>query len=279
MEQLTNAVTELFAGERTVNTLRAIIVVVLTVPLARLLGAIIARSMSRMLVPQQIALLRRVVSYGVVALGVVMGLRELGFDLTALLGAAGIVTVAIGFASQTVASNLISGLFLIGERGFEVGSVVTIGTTSGEVLSIDTLSVKLRTFDNLLVRLPNENLIKSEIRILSGFPIRRIDIPLVVSYSDDLGHVERTLQGCARRNPLCLEEPAPLFMVLGFGDNGVSLQFSPWAQRERYVEARTAILKDIKGELEREGLTFALPQREVHMQPAPVARTADTRAA
>ena len=54
-------------------------------------------------------------------------MRELGFSLTVLLGAAGVLSVAIGFASQTSASNIISGLFLIAEKPFVIGDVITVG--------------------------------------------------------------------------------------------------------------------------------------------------------
>jgi len=265
METLIDGLREFFTGDRAVRTVRAGILLVLAIPLARVAGGVIERSMARMLVPQQIALLRRFVSYGVVTFGFVMALRELGFDLSALLGAAGVLTVAVGFASQTVATNLISGLFLIGERGFEVGSLVTIGTTSGEVLSIDTLSMKMRTFDNVLVRIPNEALIKGEIRILTEFPIRRVDVALTAAYGDDLDDVEACLQDCADSNPRCLVEPAPRFLVLGFEDNGVDVQFSVWVQRDEFLDGRTAILRDIKRAFDRRGLRFPYPQRDVHL--------------
>ena len=81
-----------------------------------------------------------------------------GVELKVLLGAAGIFTVAIGFASQTSASNLISGLFLIAEKPFKKGDVITIGDKTGVVLTINLFSTRLRTLDNLLIRVPNETL-------------------------------------------------------------------------------------------------------------------------
>jgi hypothetical protein len=103
-------------------------------------------------------------------------MRQLGFDFTVLLGAAGIVTVAIGFASQTSASNLISGLFLVWRRRSGIGDIVTVDGVTGEVLSVDLLSTKLRTFDNLQVRIPNETMVKARITTLNRFPLRRVDL-------------------------------------------------------------------------------------------------------
>ena len=77
------------------------------------------------------------VGFGFVALplllAVIWALRELGFQLSALLGAAGLFTVAIGFAAKTSISNLISGLFLIGERPFMIGDFIKVGEHIGEV--------------------------------------------------------------------------------------------------------------------------------------------------
>ena len=86
-------------------------------------------------------LLKRAIFYGIMILMSMSALRELGFDLSVILGAAGILSVAIGFASQTSASNLISGLFLMMERPFSIGDVIRVEQTTGEVISIDLLSV------------------------------------------------------------------------------------------------------------------------------------------
>ena len=131
-------------------------------------------------------------------------LKQLGFDLGILLGAAGILSVAIGFASQTSAANIISGLFVVGERSVSVGDVIQVSTFTGEVLSIDWLSIKLRTFDNLYVRIPNEAFIKSEVTNLSKFPVRRVDLQVSIALREDIGHARSVLLQVAEDNVLCL---------------------------------------------------------------------------
>jgi len=115
-----------------------------------------------------------------------MALRIIVRLMGLLLGAAGILTVAPGFASQTSASNLVSGLFMIAEHPFGVGDTIRLGSIAGEVPSIDLLSVNLRTPDNLYVRIPNETMIKSEITNLTRFPIRRLDLEIGVAYKENL---------------------------------------------------------------------------------------------
>lgn len=247
--------------EKTLVLVRASLLLLGGILLARLGGSLARRLTVEHLEPQQSMLLRRVVSYGLLGLFVVASLRELGFNLGVLLGAAGILSVALGFASQTSASNLISGLFLIGEKPFSVGDVIQVGSTTGEVLSIDLMSVKLRTFDNLFVRIPNESMIKAEVRTLTKFPIRRCDLAIGVAYKEDVERVRELLFELADRNPLCLDEPKPVFIVVGFGDSAVNLQFSPWTLRENFLELKNSIQREIKEAFDDAGIEIPFPHR------------------
>jgi len=243
---------------------RAVILLTLGLVLASLASRLVNRLASRRFSVHHLQLTRRLVYYGVLALFVASALRELGFSLAVLMGAAGVLTVAIGFASQTSASNLISGLFLIGERPFEVGDYIRVGTTTGEVLSIDALSVKLRTFDNLFVRIPNETLIKSEVTTLTRFPIRRLDLSLGVAYKEDINRVRDVLFEVADANPMCLDEPPPLFIFLGFGDSALTIQFSVWAQRENFLPLRNTITAEIKAAFDAAQIEIPFPHRSLY---------------
>lgn len=254
-----------FDSAHALQILRALLLVAAGFALARVGAAAVTRFGGRHMSSHQATLLRRAVFYVVLALFLVSALHQLGFDLGVLLGAAGILTVAIGFASQTSASNLISGLFLIAEKPFAIGDVIRVGDTTGEVLSVDLLSVKLRTFDNLYVRIPNESLIKSEVVNLTKFPIRRFDLVLGVAYRSDIDQVQEVLLEVARADPLCLEEPQPLFIFLGFGDSAINLQFSVWAKRENFIELRNSIQREIKRAFEAAGIEIPFPQRTLGM--------------
>lgn len=201
----------------------------------------------------------------ILAIFIGMALHQLGFKLNVLLGAAGVFSVALGFAAQTSAANLISGLFVVSERSFVVGDVIQVGNHTGEVLSVDMLSVKLRTYDNRYVRIPNELLIKSDVVNLSKFPIRRFDLKISVAYDSDIAHVRSVLLKVATNNLICLEEPRPLINLQGFGESSVDLQFSAWATRENYLELRNSIQEQIKVAFDAEGIEFPFPTRTLHM--------------
>lgn len=236
--------------------------------LGLLLGSLAARSVSRFLSTRtsrhHTVMVRRVVFYFIVLLFLIASLREAGFSLDVVLGAAGILTVAIGFASQTSASNMISGLFLLVEKPFEIGDFIEVEATIGEVVGIDMLSVKLRTPDNLYVRIPNETLIKSKVVNRSRFPIRRLDLMVGIAYAEDVERVESLLLDLAERNPLCLEEPKPFVLVTAFGPSSVDLQFSFWVPKDKLLDSRSSIMIDIKKTLDREGIEIPFPHTSVY---------------
>ena len=274
MTDLGNQIIDFFSSSRAQDILRAIVLIVIGLLAAKLAGGMTRRLASKRFSTHHVIMLRRISYYLVLGLFVVSALHQMGFNLSVLLGAAGIFSVAIGFASQTSASNLISGLFLMAERPFSIGDVIIVNGTTGEVLAIDLLSVKLRTMDNLFVRIPNESLIKSEVTNLTRFPIRRLDIQLGVAYKEDIEQVREILNQVAHDNPLCLEEPKPLFIFLEFGDSAINLQFSVWSKRETFLDLRNSMFMDIKARFDAEGIEIPFPHLSLYTgsatQPFPV---------
>lgn len=233
-----------------------------------LLGSFASRSVARFVAQRtsrhHTVMIRRLVFYVIVLLFAIAALREAGFSLDVVLGAAGILTVAIGFASQTSASNMISGLFLLVEKPFEIGDVIEIESTVGEVVGIDMLSVKLRTPDNLYVRIPNESLIKSRVVNRSRFPIRRLDLTLGIAYAEDVERVEALLLSLAEKNTVCLEEPKPFVLVTAFGPSSVELQFSFWVPKDQLLVGRSGMMVAIKKALDREGIEIPFPHTSIY---------------
>ncbi|MEZ4699123.1 MAG: mechanosensitive ion channel family protein [Rhodothermales bacterium] len=255
-----------FASDNAVHVYRALVILFIGYLLAKAITALVIQSVGKRSTPHHVMLLRRVSFYTILGIFASWSLVSTGFELSILLGAAGVLTVALGFASQTSASNVISGLFLIGEKPFEIGDIIRVGTTTGEVLSIDLLSVKLRTFDNLFVRIANENLIKSEITNLSRFPIRRIDIQVHVAYKENLNQVMDVLRDVATANPLCLQEPKPLFIYNMFADSSVHFQFSVWAMQEHFLDVKNQMHMQIKEAFDEHGIEIPVPHRKLVME-------------
>ncbi len=249
---------------KVMNGLQALLLIIVGFLLARLCAQATEKLISKNFSRHHAMLFKRITYWVILALFAASALHQLGFSLGVLLGAAGVLSVAIGFASQTSASNLISGLFLIGEQPFQIGDTIRVGTTTGEVLSIDLLSVKLRTFDNLFVRIPNESLIKSEVTNLTRFPIRRFDLLLGVAYKENIARVRKLLFEIADKNPLSLDEPAPMFLFVGFGDSALNIQFSVWCTTANFRELRNSLQEEIKLAFDAHGIEIPFPHRTLY---------------
>jgi small-conductance mechanosensitive channel len=201
----------------------------------------------------------KLVFYPLALVVLISVLRELGFSLAPLLGAAGILGIALGFASQTSVSNIISGFFLLAEEPFQVGDIISVGDVTGAVLTIDMLSVKIRTFDNKMVRIPNETLVKSQVTTVTRFPIRRIDVNVGVAYREDIGRVRQVLLEVAEANPLVLMEPEPRVMFQGYGTSSIDFLFAVWAKKESWLAVKNQIAEDVKVRFDAEGIEIPFP--------------------
>lgn len=208
---------------------------------------------------------RRGIFYSIFLFFIIAALKEAGFKVSVFLGAAGILTVALGFASQTSATNLISGLFLIGEGSFEVGDTIQMSLIrgqiiEGEVISIDLLSVKLMTINNTYIRVPNEQLIRTPVYNLSKYPIRRIPISLSINFSENLSKVREVLLDTAKHYHLVLDDPKPQMAVSSFAESAIELTFYVWCQEERYGDVQDEILERIHNNLIENDIYLSVPQ-------------------
>jgi small-conductance mechanosensitive channel len=254
----------LFTPEGARGLLRASLVIVTGLPLTFVLSRWARRLVGRSYSPQQGMVTGKVVFYAGILIILVSVLQELGFSLTPLLGAAGILGIAIGFAAQTSVSNIISGFFLMAEQPFVVDDVVQVGDATGRVLSIDMLSVKLRTFDNRFVRIPNENLVKTQFVNLTRFAIRRVDINVGVAYKEDVGRVREILLQVAKDHPGALMEPEPQFQFLEYGQSSLEFLFGVWARTDSFFRVRNELREEIKRRFDAEGIEIPFPHRTLY---------------
>ena len=282
MEWFQNLLTSLSPQESKILWLviRVAAVVVIGLPVIHIIARVVARFTRRRFTDHSSILMRKAITYTGSIVMLVMILNQLGFNLTALLGAAGIAGIAIGFAAQTSVSNIISGIFLISEKPFAVGDLIRVGETLGIVYSIDLLSVKLRKLDNLFVRIPNETLIKSELTNITRFPIRRMDLDIGVAYKEDVGKVKAVLADLAARNPFCLDEPPPVILFKNFGDSALEFMFGLWFVKTDYFALRNSIMQEIKERFDAEGIEIPFPHRTIYTgdvtAPFPIRLVGDT---
>lgn len=181
--------------------------------------------------------------YGFYGLFASVTLQSVGVDISAIITAAGIAGVAIGFAAQTSFTNIISGIMLVIERPFKVGDIINTDGVEGTIESIGLLSFSLRTIDNKLVRIPNEQLIKNRVTNLTGYGYRKIGF--TVSYDasvDGRELIEKLMQratNCSYRfedRPVTVEyDTASNYAV------GATIYF--WVKARQATAARSAYIE------------------------------------
>lgn len=239
-------------------TLSIIIAVILTLIIRKLTRRLPER------MPQQLAGFIRKGLYALVwAFALVQGLRAVGVDLISILGAAGVVGVAIGFAAQTTLSNIISGLFIMGERSIRLGDYIRTVGVEGSVEAVNLLSISLRQTDNSLVRIPCESLIKNPVVNVTGDELRRCDFDLGVDYASDLNQVREVILRLVEEEPKLATDPAPVVLFTGFGESSLDLHIGAWCKTSDYHDVRFKFANNLLNEFRRVGINIPFPTRKI----------------
>ena len=249
-----------YLSEETVRQIiKVLLIIVISIPVLLILRGWARRFFTKKYAPHYGMLAGKIVFYSGIILMIITVMGQLGISLAPLLAGAGIVGVALGFASQTSVSNIISGLFLIAEQPFKVDDIINVSGTIGIVMSIDVLSVKLRTFDNMFVRIPNETIIKTQVINLTRFPIRRFNAKVSVAYKEDIEKVREILMEVAEKNQYSLSEPEPQIIFEAFGTSSIDLDFRIWAPVDEWIFLKNTIQEEIKKRFDEEGIEIPFP--------------------
>lgn len=237
----------------------AAVILIIGMVIIYAIAFVVKRFLPKKLSQQRKMIVNRLIQYSGYTFLFFIIITELDIELTAIFGAAGVIGIVIGIASQTSIGNIISGFFLVSEKSFELGDIIKIGDKAGTVYSIDLLSIKLRTFDNLLLRIPNQTVISSEVTNVTRFPIRRLDFDVSVAYKEDLGKVKTILERVVKQNPLSLDEPEPLIVFKSFGDSGINILVGVWFEKANFLKVKNSIFQEIKAAFDAEGIEIPFP--------------------
>lgn len=260
-----NAIENFLATEQFIKIRNIVLTVLIGYIIIQISVLLVKRLFWKHMTMQWKMLINKGIIYAGIIIILFMILEILEVKIKALLGAAGIIGVVVGFASQTSIGNIISGLFLVTEKSFEVGDLIRVGDKMGNVYSIDLLSVKLKTLDNLLIRIPNQTLISTEITNITRFPIRRMDINVGVAYKEDLKKVMDILKELASENKDILDNPEPLILIKDFGESSIDFLYGLWFEKSNYLKVRNSIIMSIKERFDKEGIEIPFPHRTIYV--------------
>ena len=230
---------------------------------ARVITLYLKRSFKDKIERDHLEVIVKTIRYGILAVAVIWVFTLLGLNLSGLLVAGGIAGIVIGFASQSIVGNLISGIFLMIERPLKIGEAVSIGDTAGYVEEINIISTNIRKYDGLYVRIPNQEVFTSSITNLVAHVARRFEYVVGIRYSDDADHAIEIIKSLLADEPFILIEPEPSIFVDELGDNAVNIMVRPWAPVNEWWSMKMKLLWKIKTTLEDQGIEIAFPQRVV----------------
>jgi len=211
------------------------------------------------------SVLRMLIQYAVVIIGIIMILDILGINtggLIALLGAAG---VAIGFSLKDMLGNIAAGIIILFLHPFRKGDYIEFDGTAGSVIEMGLFATILETPDGIFISAPNSNLWGVPLKNYSHNLKRRMDIPVTISYTDSIDTAFGVLKNIINNEDRFLKDPPSQVMVQSLGESGTVVTLRAWVPSGDYWSIYWDQMKIIKEKIQEAGLTFALPRREIHM--------------
>ncbi|WP_220463686.1 mechanosensitive ion channel domain-containing protein [Sediminihaliea albiluteola] len=196
-------------------------------------------------------------------LGLIAALNLLGAGkvVATLLGGAGVVGLAIGFAVRDTIENYIASIMLSLRQPFRAKDHVVINDHEGIVVRLTSRATILMTLDGNHLRIPNANVFKGIILNYSTNPERKFSFELGVDAADDPVAAMQTGLKAISALDFVLAEPAPGAVIATVGDSNIVLRFSAWVdQRDtNFGKARSLAIRAVMQVLERRGFTLPEP--------------------
>lgn len=218
----------------------------------------------------------RTIYYGIVAMALFSALGVSGLDLSGLFIAGGFAGIIIGFATQSLFSNLISGIFLHIDKPMKIGDPVLITgklpEVAGIVVEVTALSSRMRMFDGTYVRLPNSDVFLSQIRNFSTAVARRVELTVSIAYKENTAKVIGLIRKSLDETPQVLVEPAPDLYIDKLADSSVNINVWCWVPFSVWFEMKKKLTEQVKHVLDTNGVEIPFPQRVVYIsrsEPAP----------
>ena len=189
----------------------------------------------------------------------------------AMFASAGVLGIALGFASQTTAANLVSGILIAFAQPLRIGDRVEVEQEQGAVEEIGLLYTTIRTWDNRRVLIPNQ-LLSS--RVIRNYSVTDPRSPAVVTFGlsqdADLDWVRSMAIEEARAHPDNLDDPAPSVDVVSVDEGGMTVRLVTWAvDRAHAVDLTVALRERVVRRLTEAGVSMSAPVPAPVPAPAP----------
>lgn len=244
-----------------------------------LIGYVLARVVSRVMGSRVFSRIRleqgathaleSLTFYFLLLVAFLTALRVVQIPLTAFAVVGGALAIGVGFGSQNVVSNFMSGLILLIERPIKLGDLIEVEGIYGSVEQIGLRSTRVRTGDNTHIIVPNASFLENNvINWTHTDPRVRVTISVGVVYGSPTREVERLIHAALDDHRLVLKQPEPVVLFRDFGNDALIFETRFWIEMRSILD-RLKVESDVRfriDELFRQaGIVIAFPQRDVHL--------------
>jgi len=215
---------------------------------------------------------RQILRLFFVVLGVVLALDLLNLTalLSTILGAAGIVGLAIGFAVRDTVENFIASIMLSMRQPFRPKDLVEIEGDTGHVIRLTSRATILLSPDGNHIRIPNATVFKARIVNFTRNDERRFTFTLGIDPNADVAEAQRIILSALAELPYLLTSPGPSTWVGDVGDSSITITATGWVKQHKtgLFMARGEAIRLAKARLEEAGITLPEPTYRLITQPS-----------
>lgn len=235
--------------------------------LAKYVGRVVRKVLHKALESEQIAdLLSSIIKMLVLLTGLFIALEFLGLTgtVTSLLAGAGIIGLALGFAFQDMAENLIAGIAMGIRKPFQIGDVVEAGDVFGTVKTINLRNTLVETFFGQIEVIPNKILFRNVLTNYTVTGVRRIEVPVGISYADDPEKAAEAIEEAINACDFVIKKEQTAVFAKGFADSSINLVVWFWIDYPGdtgFMKARHTAVVEIKKALEKADILIPFPIR------------------
>lgn len=207
--------------------------------------------------------LSRLVRAILVVVGLVLAFDILGIAslMGAVLGTAGIVGIAIGFAFQDIVENYLAGMLMSIRRPFSVNDLVKVGEFEGRIIRMTSRELVLMTLEGNHVRLPNSHIFKSPFTNFSVNPRRLFSVEIGIGVNEDLKGAMAIGVERLRTMPGVMADPEPFARVQELGESSVVVRYHGWVNQHEadFLKVRSEAVRLLKAALDEGGVELPEP--------------------
>ncbi|MBI1404558.1 MAG: mechanosensitive ion channel [Caulobacter sp.] len=202
-----------------------------------------------------------VVRYGIIIVGLIAVLQQLGVKATSILAVLGAASLAIGLAMQGALSNVAAGVMLLILRPYRAGDFVKISDQLGTVISLDLFTTELSSPEGLKVIMPNGKVLGEMITNYSALDMRRTEITIGIDYEDDIDKALEIMLETARADDRVLALPEPWARMTSYGDSSINVSLRCWAALPDFWDMHFDMLKNLKLAFDKGGISIPYPHQ------------------